>query len=141
MTEKPGIASFSDESFKHYEEITITSIGQPMFNYVAQSWHPETDIPMYRQTGFLHIVPGTVDIVSLDIVYDLGVVTIEEETTNAASSEYLTQVYINVYLCIVFYRIIYIRVNNFVRSVRLTITTTSLFSLPHTDAQSVQAPR
>ncbi|XP_024937435.1 THAP domain-containing protein 4 isoform X2 [Cephus cinctus] len=53
------------------------SIGQPMFNYVAQSWHPEKKTPMHRETGFLKVIPGT-NKVSLLLAHNFGLTTIEE---------------------------------------------------------------
>ncbi|EZA61567.1 hypothetical protein DMN91_003486 [Ooceraea biroi] len=65
------------EDFKYREEINFTSIGQPMFNYTAQSWHPEAKRPMHRETGFLKVIPGT-NKVSLILAHNFGLTTIEQ---------------------------------------------------------------
>lgn len=78
ITEEPGVGVFPTiKPFRYYEEINITSIGQPLFNYIAQSWHPETGTPMHRETGFLHILPETKK-VSLHLVNNLGLATVEQ---------------------------------------------------------------
>lgn len=63
--------------FNYYDQINITSIGQPLLNYVAQSWHPETGIPLHRETGFLQILPGTNKIV-LSLIDNIGLFTVEQ---------------------------------------------------------------
>lgn len=78
ITEEPGIGVFPTiKPFNYHEQINITSIGQPLFNYIAQSWHPETGTPMHRETGFLHVIPGTNNI-SLNLINNLGLATIEQ---------------------------------------------------------------
>lgn len=79
------------KDFNYCEEINFTSIGQPMFNYTAQSWHPESKKPMHRETGFLKVIPGT-NKVSLVLTHSFGLATIEEgevteETINLKSIE------------------------------------------------------
>lgn len=64
------------EAFNYCEKISFTSIGQPMFNYIAQSWHPESRRPMHRETGFLKIIPGT-NKISLILAHNFGLTTIE----------------------------------------------------------------
>lgn len=60
LTENPGTGYYSNnKSFNYYEEISFSSIGQPMFNYVAQSWHSEKKTPMHREVGFLKVIPNT----------------------------------------------------------------------------------
>lgn len=65
------------ENFSYCEEINFASIGQPMFNYTAQSWHPESKKPMHRETGFLKVIPGT-NKVSLVVAHNFGLTTIEQ---------------------------------------------------------------
>lgn len=65
------------KDFNYCEEINFISIGQPMFNYTAQSWHPESKKPMHRETGFLKIIPG-INKVSLVLAHNVGITTIEE---------------------------------------------------------------
>lgn len=78
VTEEPATAMYPTmKSFNYYDGINITSIGQPVFNYIAQSWHPETGTPMHRETGFLQILPGTNKIV-LSLIGNIGIFTVEE---------------------------------------------------------------
>ena len=48
-----------------------------MFNYIAQSWHPDSGIPMHREVGFLQILPGTNKVV-LSLIGNIGVFTVEQ---------------------------------------------------------------
>lgn len=78
ITEEPAAGMFPTiKPFNYYDEINITSIGQPLFNYIAQSWDPETGTPMHRETGFLQIIPDT-DQVTLNLINNLGMITIEQ---------------------------------------------------------------
>lgn len=63
--------------FRYCEELIFASIGQPMFNYSAQSWHSEKLHPMHRESGFLRIIPGT-NKISLLVAHNFGLTTIEE---------------------------------------------------------------
>ncbi|XP_047365673.1 peroxynitrite isomerase THAP4-like isoform X1 [Vespa velutina] len=65
--------------FTFCEEITFTSIGQPMFNYVAQSWDSASKKPLHREVGFMKVIPGT-NKVSLLLAHNFGLTTIEEGT-------------------------------------------------------------
>lgn len=65
------------DDFRYCEELNFTSIGQPMFNYTAQSWHPEEKKPLHRETGFLKLMPGT-NKVSLILAHNFGLSTIEQ---------------------------------------------------------------
>lgn len=47
------------QPFSYNEEIEFTTIGQPMLNYVATTWHSEKKTPMHLERGFLRIKPGT----------------------------------------------------------------------------------
>ncbi|XP_076667165.1 peroxynitrite isomerase THAP4 [Andrena cerasifolii] len=77
-TDGPGIGIFPTiETFKYCEEISFTSIGQPMLNYRARSWHSETKMPMHYEVGFLKIVPNTNRLVLL-LAHNIGVTTVEE---------------------------------------------------------------
>lgn len=77
-TESAGSGKFPTiNSFNYCEEITFSSIGQPMLNYTAQSWHPEKKNPMHREVGFLKIVPNT-NKVSFFVTHNFGLTTIEE---------------------------------------------------------------
>ncbi|XP_014212484.1 THAP domain-containing protein 4-like isoform X2 [Copidosoma floridanum] len=77
-TEKPASGHFPTiEPFEYCEEINFSSIGQPMLNYTAQSWHPVKKCPMHREVGFLKITPKTND-VSLLLTHNFGLCTVEE---------------------------------------------------------------
>ncbi|XP_046491316.1 peroxynitrite isomerase THAP4 [Neodiprion pinetum] len=69
------------KAFKFCEEISFSSIGQPMLNYVGQSWHSEKKKPMHREVGFLKIIPGS-NKVSLILAHNFGLTTIEEGHVN-----------------------------------------------------------
>ncbi|XP_012231430.1 peroxynitrite isomerase THAP4 [Linepithema humile] len=78
VTDEPAVGMFPTiKSFNYYDEINITSIGQPLFNYIAQSWHPETGTPMHRETGFLQVIPGT-NKVMLSLIDNIGIFTVEQ---------------------------------------------------------------
>ncbi|KAG7202828.1 hypothetical protein KM043_009982 [Ampulex compressa] len=82
ISECPGIGKFPTiKPFSYCEEVKFISIGQPMFNYVAQSWHPEAKRPMHRETGFLKVIPGT-NKISLILAHNFGLSTIEEGEVN-----------------------------------------------------------
>lgn len=77
-TESVGRGKFPTiKPFSYCDEIQFTSIGQPMLNYVAQSWHPEAKRPMHREVGFLKVIPGT-NKVSLILSHNFGMTSIEE---------------------------------------------------------------
>jgi len=65
--------------FAYLDEIKFTSIGQPMLNYEAQSWHAERKNPMHREVGFLKIIPET-NKVALVLSHNFGLATVEEGT-------------------------------------------------------------
>lgn len=78
VTEEPAVGIYPTiKSFSYYDEINITSIGQPLFNYIAQSWHPETGTPMHRETGFLQIISGSNKII-LSLIDNIGLFTVEQ---------------------------------------------------------------
>lgn len=95
-TESTGRGKFPTiKPFNYCEEIQFTSIGQPMLNYVAQSWHPEAKRPMHREVGFLKIIPGT-NKVSLVLSHNFGLTSIEEgvvedKTVNLKSTNIVRQ--------------------------------------------------
>lgn len=63
--------------FGYCDEIKFVSIGQPMLNFEAQSWHPEKKNPMHREVGFLKIIPES-NRVALIASHNFGLATIEE---------------------------------------------------------------
>ncbi|KAG5343567.1 THAP4 protein, partial [Acromyrmex charruanus] len=78
ITDEPAVGTYPTiKPFNYYDEINITSTGQPMFNYIAQSWHPDSGTPMHRETGFLQILPGTNKIV-LSLIGNIGVFSVEQ---------------------------------------------------------------
>lgn len=89
-TETVGLGKFPTiNPFKYCEEVTFTSIGQPMLNYAAQSWHPEKKVPMHREVGFLKIVPNT-NAVSFFVAHNFGLTTVEEGEVNENYIELLS---------------------------------------------------
>lgn len=77
-TESQGNGKYPTiKDFSYYEEISFTSLGQPMFNYTAQSFsNSDLKKPMHRETGFLRVKPGT-DEVTLLSTHNFGLTTIE----------------------------------------------------------------
>jgi len=65
------------EDFKYCEEINFSSIGQPMLNYIGQSWEVENKMPLHRETGFLKVIPCTNKLTFL-LAHNSGLTTIEE---------------------------------------------------------------
>lgn len=63
--------------FEYCEEIEFTSIGQPMLNYTAKSWHPVKKTPMHLESGYLRIKPGTNEIAFM-VAHNFGLTTLEE---------------------------------------------------------------
>lgn len=81
-TEIAGEGGFpTTKRFSYCDEIKFTSIGQPMLNYEAQSWHPEKKNPMHREVGFLKIIPES-NKVALLLSHNFGLTTVEEGSVN-----------------------------------------------------------
>ncbi|XP_020283987.1 THAP domain-containing protein 4-like [Pseudomyrmex gracilis] len=83
ITDEPAIVQFPTmkQSMNYYDQINITSLGQPWLNYVAQSWHAETGDPMHRETGFVQITSDNK--VAFYLINPLDMVTVEQgELTN-----------------------------------------------------------
>ncbi|XP_011864557.1 PREDICTED: THAP domain-containing protein 4-like [Vollenhovia emeryi] len=64
------------QDFNYYEELSFTSMGQPMFNYTAQSYALDLRKPMHRETGFVKVNPATGQ-VTLISAHSFGLTTIE----------------------------------------------------------------
>ncbi|XP_011306579.1 THAP domain-containing protein 4-like [Fopius arisanus] len=80
-TISPGEGQYPTlKGFRYEEEIRFISIGQPMFNYESQTWHPEKKNPMHREVGFLRVIPET-NKVKLILAHNFGVTSIEEGHT------------------------------------------------------------
>jgi len=78
ITDGPGNCTYPTmKPFVYYDEINITSVGQPAYNYIAQSWHLDEGIPLHRETGFLHILPGS-NTVTLSLIDNIGLFTVEQ---------------------------------------------------------------
>ncbi|XP_012527867.3 peroxynitrite isomerase THAP4 [Monomorium pharaonis] len=77
-TETPGSGKYPTiKDFSYYDEISFMSLGQPMFNYTAQSFsNSDLKKPMHRETGFLRVNPGT-NQVTLILAHNFGLTTIE----------------------------------------------------------------
>ena len=69
------------EPFTYCDEITFESIGQPLLNYMAQSWDPIQTKPLHLERGFLRIKPGTNQIAFM-VAHNIGVTSIEEGEAN-----------------------------------------------------------
>lgn len=65
------------QPFTYEEEISFKSLGQPMLNYVSNSWHPIKLNPMHLETGYLRIKPGTKN-VSFMVAHNFGLTSLEE---------------------------------------------------------------
>ncbi|XP_053971661.1 peroxynitrite isomerase 2-like [Hylaeus volcanicus] len=82
QTESTGFGKYPTiKPFTYCEEITFESVGQPMLNYTARSWHSETKNPLHFEVGFLRIIPDT-NKVCLMLSHNFGVTTIEEGVVN-----------------------------------------------------------
>ncbi|XP_011163768.1 peroxynitrite isomerase THAP4 [Solenopsis invicta] len=65
------------KDFSYYEELSFTSLGQPMFNYTAQSFsNSDLKKPMHREMGFLRVNPET-NQATLISAHNFGLTTIE----------------------------------------------------------------
>ncbi|XP_018320853.1 THAP domain-containing protein 4-like [Agrilus planipennis] len=67
------------KDFTFCDKLTFKTIGQPMLNYEAVSWNPETLLPIHLESGFLRINPKTPNVAFL-VAHNFGVVTLEEGT-------------------------------------------------------------
>lgn len=77
ITDGPGNVTYpSMKPIMYYDQINITSIGQPMFNYIAQSWLHGSEMLTHRETGFLQILPNSKTVV-LSLIDNLGLFTVE----------------------------------------------------------------
>ncbi|XP_072745058.1 peroxynitrite isomerase THAP4-like [Anoplolepis gracilipes] len=80
-TDNCGSGSYPTmKDFKYYEEMSFACIGQPMFNYTAQSYFILEDgskKPMAQSTGFLKVNPET-NKIFLILAHNFGLTTIEE---------------------------------------------------------------
>ncbi|KAF4528146.1 hypothetical protein B566_EDAN012929 [Ephemera danica] len=63
------------------EEIEFRSLGQPLLNYTAFSWHPEKKAPMHMESGFLRTNPGTNKLAFL-VAHNFGLTSLEEGEVN-----------------------------------------------------------
>ncbi|XP_011636803.1 THAP domain-containing protein 4-like [Pogonomyrmex barbatus] len=92
-TEDQGCGKYPTiKDFSYYEEISFTSLGQPMFNYTGRSFsRSDLKKPMHQETGFLKVNPGT-NQVSLILAHNFGLTTIEcgeviDKTINLNSTD------------------------------------------------------
>lgn len=77
-TKSPGAGKYPTiQPFRYCEEMSFSSIGQPMLNYSALSWKPDEKTPMHYEVGFLKIIPDTNKVYML-LSHNFGVTTIEE---------------------------------------------------------------
>ncbi|KAL0133115.1 hypothetical protein PUN28_000707 [Cardiocondyla obscurior] len=78
QTESQGNGKYPTiKDFSYYDEISFISLGQPMFNYTAQSFsNSDLKKPMHRETGFLR-VNSEMNQVTLICAHNFGLTTIE----------------------------------------------------------------
>ncbi|CAK1587752.1 unnamed protein product [Parnassius mnemosyne] len=82
-----GRGSFPNlKEFEYHEELEFLCVGQPMFNYISTSRHPETGTPMHQERGFLRINPGTNQLAFI-VSHNFGLSTIEEGHFDADKKE------------------------------------------------------
>uniref|UniRef100_A0A1B6DRQ0 THAP4-like heme-binding domain-containing protein n=1 Tax=Clastoptera arizonana TaxID=38151 RepID=A0A1B6DRQ0_9HEMI len=65
------------QPFSYCEEIEFASLGQPLLNYKAHTWHPEKKSPMHLESGFLRIKPGTNQLAFM-VAHNFGLTSLEE---------------------------------------------------------------
>ncbi|XP_072941353.1 peroxynitrite isomerase THAP4-like [Epargyreus clarus] len=82
-----GRGSFPNlTDFSYNEELEFICIGQPMFNYMSTSMHPEKHIPMHQERGFLRIRPETNELAFI-VSHNFGLASLEEGTVDADKKE------------------------------------------------------
>ncbi|KAJ0169904.1 hypothetical protein K1T71_014510 [Dendrolimus kikuchii] len=64
--------------------------GQPMFNFMSTSRHPEKQTPMHQERGFLRIKPGTNEL-ALVVSHNFGLTSLEEGQCNPESKEIILE--------------------------------------------------
>ncbi|CAH2100681.1 unnamed protein product [Euphydryas editha] len=74
------------KDFYYHEELEFICIGQPMFNYISISKHPEFKKPIHQERGFLQINPGTNDLAFI-ISHNFGVTSLEEGSVDPWKKE------------------------------------------------------
>ncbi|XP_014361391.2 peroxynitrite isomerase THAP4 [Papilio machaon] len=67
----------SVREFGYHEELEFICLGQPMFNFLSISHHPEKGTAMHQERGFLRILPEK-EKVALVVSHNIGLTTIEE---------------------------------------------------------------
>ncbi|XP_019870599.1 peroxynitrite isomerase THAP4-like [Aethina tumida] len=67
--------------FSYCEELTFTTIGQPMLNYNSVTWHPTEKRPMHLESGYLRIKPGTNEVAFM-VAHNFGLTSLEEGTVD-----------------------------------------------------------
>ncbi|XP_028038452.1 THAP domain-containing protein 4-like [Bombyx mandarina] len=63
--------------FTYHEDLEFLCIGQPMYNFLSTSRHPEKQTPMHQERGFLRIKPGTNEL-SFVVSHNFGLTSLEE---------------------------------------------------------------
>ncbi|PZC72213.1 hypothetical protein B5X24_HaOG211738 [Helicoverpa armigera] len=72
--------------FQYHEELEFICVGQPMFNYVSTSTHPEKKTPMHQERGFLRIMPGTNKLAFM-VSHNFGLTSLEEGENDEESKQ------------------------------------------------------
>ncbi|KAJ8705542.1 hypothetical protein PYW08_012588 [Mythimna loreyi] len=72
--------------FQYHEELEFSCIGQPMFNFISISKHPEKQTPMHQERGFLRIQPGTNNL-AFTVSHNFGLTSLEEGTFDVETKQ------------------------------------------------------
>lgn len=76
------------QPFTYNEEIEFISVGQPMLNYVSNSWNSSNSKPMHLERGFLRIVPNS-NKVSFMVAHNFGLTSLEEGSIKIKNAKFL----------------------------------------------------
>ncbi|XP_013187337.2 peroxynitrite isomerase THAP4 [Amyelois transitella] len=84
---KEGHGSYPNiNDFSYHEDLEFICIGQPMFNFLSLSKHPEKQTPMHQERGFLRIKPGTNELAFV-VSHNFGLTSLEEGTCDPEKKE------------------------------------------------------
>ncbi|CAH2062333.1 unnamed protein product, partial [Iphiclides podalirius] len=65
------------KEFEYQENLEFICVGQPIFNFLSMSHHPEKGTPMHQERGFLRINPGTNELAFI-VSHNFGLSSVEE---------------------------------------------------------------
>ncbi|CAH0549283.1 unnamed protein product [Brassicogethes aeneus] len=66
--------------FTYCEEVTFSSIGQPLLNYNSIAYNPNGPKPMHLESGFLRIKAAGTNEVAFMVAHNFGLTSLEEGT-------------------------------------------------------------